>query len=393
MEYLFVGRDQNNEIIRGKSEAASKEELKSKYLRQKIYLTSIKRDYHLLKKKKIKTKELLRLIEEWQSLEEAKITMQESLAIMQNNATSKRMKNTLQQIIFSINSGSSVIDAFDECSDDFPELFLSIIRIGLARGQMKQTLQMLAEFYKEEAALKGKVSSALIYPKILLVVFLVAFIVVCKFIVPSFYAMFNESNVALNKTTTIVMLSLIYIGNHLLIFGLAIIGLILLFKLLLKSDAIHQRIDYLRLKLFKRYHQIYYSYVFSKTLYLIWRCGYLKNESISLCATVLPNYYLKRSLEDVRSKMEQGTYLGIALEDAHLFDETLCKMLIIGEQGDFMLTNAQNASHYYHLQYQANLDRLVKMIEPSIILVMALLIGFIILVIFIPMLNAFRLVM
>ena len=312
---------------------------------------------------------------------------------MHQNASNKRVAQVLQQVILGVESGLSVVDAFDACGDTFPSLFLAVLRIGLERGEMGETLETLSKFYHEQNELKGKISSALIYPKILMVIFLVAFIVVCKFIVPSFYSMFQESNVTLNGLTNGVMKGLIYIGEHLLLFGGFFLGLILLFQLLKRSEVVHQKMDYLKLKFFKRYHQIYYAYLFSETLNLLWYCGYAKNESISLCGQVIPNFYIKRELEVVKRQMEQGMYLGAALEEVQIFDPTLCKMLLIGEQGDFLSTNVLNASRYYHLQYKMMLDRLVKMIEPSIILLMAILIGFIILVIFIPMLNAFRLVM
>ena len=193
--------------------------------------------------------------------------------------------------------------------------------------------------------------------------------------------------------TQVIMQSLIFIGNHLLMIGIIIISLFLLYKVLLRSAVIHRQIDLYKLKIFRRIHLIYYSYLFSRTMKLLWECGYSKNESIALCAGVIPNYYVQTSLRVVKDKMEKGSYLGSALQDAKLFDVTLCKMLMNGEQGDFLMANMQNASAYYHLQYQMVLNKLVKLIEPAIILVMALLIGFIILVIFLPMLNAFRLVM
>ena len=252
---------------------------------------------------------------------------------------------------------------------------------------------MLIDYYKEQSDINSKMKSALIYPKILCVVFLGAFILVCKLIVPSFYSMFQDSNVELNKLTNFIFKFLMYIGNNLLWIGVMIISIFLIIKFLLKTEGFKKTFDQLKLKLQKRKLTYYYSYLFTRIMCLLWSNGVGKIESIDYASSIIPNSLYKKKLYEVQDELSRGMLFGVSLENKKIFDLTLCKMLTVGEKSNFLEKNMENAAKYYHYRYSIILNKLVKLIEPLLIIVMALAIGFIIVVIFIPMLNAFKMVM
>lgn len=392
MEYNFVGKDCDNNIIKGQMDCLTKDELTEYFYKQNIYIKRILKNYHLFKPRLIKDHELINFIEEWYSLELAKINTQDAIATIKNNTVNKKLKNNLQLILLDLNQGYKLTDAFDRRSSYFPQVFLEIIKIGLDKGEMANTLATLLSFYKEQNDLNSKIKNALIYPKILLLVFFAAFLVICKFIVPSFYSMFNEAHVELGKLTFGVMRALIFIGNNLLYIILIILFVIILYTILKNTYYFKYLKSKIEIKVSKK-KNLYYTYLFCKTLSLLWHYGYPKTTSMMMVANIIPNAYISKRLIDAKDDIEKGMLIGDALNNAGLFDETLSKMLIVGETTNYLENNMQNAANYYHFEYSTKLNRFIKLIEPAIIVIMALLISFVILVIFIPMLNAFKLVM
>lgn len=392
MEYNFVGKDFDNNLVKGTLECSSKSELIDFFYKQNILITRIAKNYHLFKDKPIKTHELINFIEEWYSLELARINTQESLNTIKNNTVNKKLRNVLQLILIDLNQGLKLSDAFDKRSEYFPKIFLEIIKVGIEKGEMEDALHTLLNFYKEQNDSNSKIKNALIYPKILLVVFFAAFLVICKFIVPSFYTMFTEAHVELSGLTYGIMKTLIFIGNNLFYILGAIIFVIILYTLLKKTNSFKYVKSKIELRLSKQ-KNLYYTYLFCKTLNLLWHYGYSKIDSMNMVSLILTNSYISDKLNYVKEDIEKGMLIGDALNKWHLFDETLSKMLIVGETTNYLESNMNNAANYYHFEYSIKLNRFIKLIEPAIIVFMAILIGFVILVIFIPMLNAFKLVM
>jgi len=392
MKYYFKAKEKDNKKISGKIEAQSKEELKRSLLENNLYPIVIYKDYNLRFNNKIKDKVLLNFIQDWYSLEMSNVKSQDSLTIIKDNTNSRLLRNVLSLILINLNQGVSIIQSFEMYKSYFPEIFIEMLNIGFINDNMKESLKLLKEYYTDLIANNGKVTSALIYPKILLITIFIAIIVVSKFIVPNFYNLYSEMNITLTGINKFIFDVMLFIGNNIIYITLGVIFLIIIFKYLKSKNKVKDFIDGIKMKLpfFKDIIRVQNTYLFCKSSEILWSNNYNKLSSLNIIKKILPNKKYQNSIDSIEQNIAKGDLFGDALEKEHLFDLNLSKMLIIGEKSNSILTNIKNACTWYSFELQNKTNKMLKVLEPLMIALMSLVVLIIILIIFVPMISSLR---
>ena len=168
MNWTVRAKDKHNNIIKLKIESLDKENLKNNLKMLDYYPLRIERDYSIFGKKRLSNRIIIDFLEEWTSLEKVNINTQYALTIIKDNTSHKKLKDVLSIILFDINSGKTIEEAFNNCKSYFPDLFITNIIIGYKKGDLLSNLEMIKDYYSESFKTKEQVKRSLTYPKIVI---------------------------------------------------------------------------------------------------------------------------------------------------------------------------------------------------------------------------------
>lgn len=391
--FVFKGKNIKGDKVKGKISGLNKEILFKELEYKGIFVEKINRDYHIFKSKKIKTELLLNFIEEWYNLEITKLTTQDCLEVIKDNCLNKKFKIVLTDILTNANAGMSLHECFREYNEYFPDIFLNQIINGIKVGNILDTLSLLKDYYKEQVIFQSKIKKSLIYPKLLVLILIGVIFVLSKFIIPSFYELFNVENDILNSFSLRILKFLIVLGDNYIFFLVGFFLIFIFLKQLVNKTRLKKVIDKLKIYIFKKYYRLYITSIVSSTLFLYWNLGVNKIEALDMINKVIDNDYYKgkfsKSIEMIRS----GMMMGESLDKIKIFDKTFTKMIKIGEKNNCINDNLYNAGIYYQNKLNGFVDNMIKLLEPLLILLISMFVLSIILIIFIPILNGFKVVM
>lgn len=393
MEYLFKAKDYNNKKYQGYIKSNSKKEVYDYLVKQNLFPYYIVRNYKIFKSKKITLKTLNEFIRQWLSLEKAKIKTQEAIEIICENTIDKTLKNILSQISFDLTKGVNIKESLVKYEKYFPEFFITHIVTGLEKGNLEKTLELLFEYYQNQYNIKKKIKNATVYPKLLIVIFIISFIILCQFIIPSFASLYDELEVETNVIVSILLKCINFLNDNLIWLVILCLFFIILLYHLIKIKKVRYLIDRIKTMLFKKYYNIYYTYLFGESICLLWNTGYNKFESIDILQFCIPNLSYKEKILKLKDDIQKGMSISDGLNKRQLFDIAYRKMFVISEINNFMDDNLSRARDYFKFEYQQVLERRTKLIEPILIGLISILVLGLILIVFLPILSSVKVVM
>ncbi len=393
MNFYYKGKDLQNNILKGYLEANNKKDVYEFLQKNNIFPFMVSRNFKINFIRKIKIKTLSRFINEWKNLENSGINSQTALLIIKNNEIDHNLKMILNNILLDMQKGIDMSVCFKKYDKYFPYIFLMHLEIGFKKSTIKETLELLDNYYQVQVNSKNKINSALIYPKILLTIFLIIFIVVCRFIIPVFKKMYSIGSINTNNLSFKLLNIFGFIGENIAWIILGVLSLILIFKMLKKINFFKKIKNRLKIILFKKYYKTYYTFLFIESLSLFWNNGFNKFESLKITKRIIPNYFYRLKISEVITMIESGKNLSESLRQVDLFDDAFIEMLGTSETNHFSQERIKNASIYYFKQYDNMINKIIKLIEPCVLVVMSFFVLVLILIIMFPMLNGFGMVM
>lgn len=340
--------------------------------------------------RKINSNILSLFLKQLSLLIDSSVSIYDSLLIIIDQSLDKKLNKALVNISLSLKNGNGAYQAFLKEEKAFGSIITSFIRSGDASGKMPEILDELSGYLTEESKNKNKIIEALIYPIILLVVTIVVVILILTKVLPTFIEVFEDNGTKLPKSTRILLESSSFIsenGLYILLFVLIFVFLILLLR---------QREDY-RLKIdkflfnsifFKKFRTINIEYKMSSLLFILKKGDVDIIESINIIKKSFKNLYLRYILDKVQYSLELGNSLSDSLDNENVFTKLFIAMIRVGEDSGDMVDSLRKSKDYYANEYIYRLKRLSSMAEPFLILFMALLVGFVVFSVAIPMFDS-----
>lgn len=394
MNWTVKVKDNKNNVLKLKIESQNKETLKSDLKLLNYYPLSIERDYSLFKRRRLSNKIIIDFLEEWTSLEKVRINTQQALTIIKENTASNKLKDVLSMILFDLNSGKTIEEAFTNSKYYFPDLFITNIIIGYKKGNLLSNLEMIRDYYSESFKTKEQVKRSLTYPKIVIMMMFVVLFVIGKFIIPTYNNLFIQSGLKINTTTQLIINFFMFLGNNVFLILLVILSLISLIYLLMKNLKIRYFCDRMKIKLpiLRKYQKIYITYIFSTSLNLLWQSGYNKHDSFETILNSFKNLYIKNKIKKMSEEIKSGKFISETINNSEIFETNFVNTMTIGEKTNTIQSAIETASKYYHFKYNNFIKKLVTYIEPIFILFMGGIIVLIMVAIFVPMISIIKVV-
>ncbi|MBZ5708948.1 type II secretion system inner membrane protein GspF [Nannocystis pusilla] len=310
----------------------------------------------------------------------AGVTLPESLAAITEQSESRRLKGILSDIANKVNEGSSLADACARYPDVFQPLFINMVRAGEASGSLETVLLRIADFMDQQEELKGKVTSAMIYPAIMTVLSGGIIMMLMLNVVPQITEMFEGMNAQLPWNTAFLIWFSDFVAAWWYLLIAAFFGLGWLFRRWRKTDIGRATGDTILLKLpiigdLARKLAIAR---FARTLATMLASGVQLLAALDIVRALLGNWVLEKVVATARDNIREGEGIAPALKRSGEFPALVTHMIAVGERSgqlEQMLTDVANA---YDREVNTALTRMTALLEPLMIVVMGGSVGFIV---------------
>lgn len=314
-----------------------------------------------------------------------------ALKIIEQQQSSGPWKKTLIGLIEAVEAGSSFSDALGRYPNIFSRLYISMVRAGESAGVLDVVLARLAEYFEKSQKLRGKVISALIYPCLVLGFALIIVAGLMIFVVPKFAEMFADMGVPLPYITTL----LISISRYMLTlkFWLVLIGIIvvinLLFKYISKFRQCRYILDRIKIKLpviGKLIQKIVISR-FARTLGTLVSSGVPILQALTNVKEAVDNEVVGHGLEVVHDSVKEGESIVEPLKQCAVFDSVVINMVGIGEETGRLDEMLIRVADTYDGEVDLIVAGITSILEPVLIIALAVIIGFIVISLFLPLIS------
>jgi general secretion pathway protein F len=329
-------------------------------------------------RRKSSTGDLLAFSSELSVLLGAGLPLDRSLNILSEISENRQMKGVIRSVVESIRGGGSFSEAIQQHPDVFPRFYVNMIRAGEAGGVLDIVLDKLNEFLEATKEMKDHVVSAMIYPAILIVTGGLSVIILLTFVLPKFSVIFAELGSALPLPTQILLGFSNALQMTWWIILLILIALGMYFRSQLRTDRGRYRWDAFKLRMMGDVIRKLETARFCRTLGTLLKSGVPLLQSLNNAKDVIGNQAVALPIETVLKGAKEGKGISAPLSAANVFPPLALSMIRVGEetgQLDAMLLRVATA---YEKSLKEAVKRFVSFLEPVVILIMGLVIGFII---------------
>lgn len=377
-KFSYIATDVSGRSVRGSEMAEDYKDLQSKLKARNLFVTSYKDLGEGVAdvKYKFKTNEVSFISRQLSSMTGAGLSLVRALYILQEQQENKKAKAVMLDIYEEVQKGRAFSDVLKSKPGVFPEMFVSLVAAGEASGTLDAMFTRLSDHYANANKTANKIKSAMVYPIILGVLLLVVLIFMFVVILPTFIEMMNVDDMsAISKALVAFSDSLI---NYWYIYIIVIVGLIVGFQILKKTPSTRLKMDELLLKMPKigKLVATMYTGSFARNMSNLYGAGLQMVECIEKSVAVINNTYVRERFKDVINDIKLGESMSKAIEKTGIFEGMFTSIIFVGEESGTLDVILDKSADYYDEEADAAVGKLVSMMEPLMIIIMGVAIGF-----------------
>lgn len=314
------------------------------------------------------------------------LSITESLTIMRSQSSKKSVMNIYDSIFRDVQGGQSLSKAFEKFPKVFSPTYTSLVKAGEASGLLEQIVTRLADTLEKQKEFKSKTRGALIYPAIVVIGMLGVILIMMIFVIPKLASIYENIGTELPLPTLILIaISTIMAKFWYLVFA-GIIGSVVGFMYWKKTPLGNELLDsfFFRMPIFGPLRRINILTELTRTLGLLTVSGVPIIEALHIVSRTTGSVHYERDLSQAALQVEKGFTLAQSFDNEHYYPKIVSFMLRTGEEtgkvGDVLL----KLSHYYEIEAEQRIKNLTVAMEPIIMIVLGVGVGFLILSIILP---------
>lgn len=341
--------------------------------------------------KAVSVRELSVFCRQFESVLNAGVTVIEALNMLAEQTENKTFKSALEDIRDAVQKGDTLSAAMAEFPKIFPPLMIQMVAAGEATGGIDKAFSRMGGQFEKEAHLKGLIVKSMIYPVILIVVIIVVVAIMMIKIVPTFTEQFDEVGGQLPGITLAVMAVSDFFVNSWYFMVAIIVGLVIFFKEFKKTEngAIIMGRLALKFPLVGKLNIKTASASMTRTLATLMGSGIQLVDALNLVMEMMKNQIVKNALKKAQEEVSRGIPLSIPLQETGVFPPMVYHMIEIGEETGNMEDMLDKIAEYYDEEVEMATQSLLAVMEPMIIIIMALVVVPIVLAIMMPMYSLY----
>ena len=390
-EYRYQAQDSNGRIIKGKAEAFDDTDLQKRFHESGLLLIEAKPIRKNMALKPLKKLRLADFTRQLGTLIKSGVTLIKAIEIIANDESISDYERQLYlRLRDRIVQGVALSVVMEELDPAFPPLLIFMIRAAETSGTLDTTCLRLADQYTSEAQLEQTAKNSLTYPKILSALIVVVVAILFGYVLPQFEDIFS-SLPSLPLPTRILMAISDFVATKWYII-LIVVALVIIFgKMIIKIPAVRLVIDHIKVMgKWGKLTKVIYSARFARTMSSLYSSGIPIHSCIEISRGTIGNKYIEDQFNEVERKVAGGMPLSSALLDVNGFVSKLPATIKVGEETGMlgnMLESVANDLDFYSKQA---LLKLTSYIEPVMIVIMAVAVGFIMVSIIQPIYQSYQ---
>ncbi len=341
------------------------------------------------KKSRLKAKSLAIFCRQFSIMLKTGLSVVACLKILSEETSHKELKGGLEEIRKDVISGSSLTSAMGRYPNLFPKLFVYMMEVGEATGNLQVILERLAEYYEREDAIRRKIQEATMYPIMIAVVAVIVTITLVFFVLPKFILIYKDLGIQLPLPTRIVLGLQSIVANYWFV-GVALLALLYFaFKKFASTERGTRWIDkqLLRIPVIGGFVEKVIVSRFSRTLSLLVNSGIPMIDSLDIVKNVVVNTVISNGVLIVKEGVIRGQGITEPLRRANIFPSMLIQMIAVGEETGTLDVVLDQVADFYDLEVDHGVRTLTLFIEPIVILLLAVVVVFIAASVLTPMLG------
>jgi type II secretion system protein F len=316
----------------------------------------------------------------------AGVPLNRALNTLATQTTNLTLSQTVRDIEKQVSGGATLGEALGRYPKIFSGLYLSMVRAGEAGGFLEDVLLRLAIFIEKDQELRSRISSAMAYPILLIVIgtFAIAFLMV--FFIPRFSEIFKKMGDGLPWPTQVVMGVSYFLRDYWMFAFMGLVALMFGWTRLMALSAGRRVIDRLRIRipLFGDIVKKNAVSRFSRTLGTLLKSGVAILSALDISKAAMANVVLMEDIDEASAGIKQGKGLAEILRQSRYFPPMVTDMIAVGEEGGNLDEVLVNVAESYDVQVERAVRVFVALFEPALLLVMATLVGFIVIAMLLP---------
>lgn len=399
VRYNYTVRDKEGNITKSSLDALSKVDVHSFLLNQGYDVISIEED-RLFNKiggvglitKPMKDKDLNFFLTQLSTYIKAGITLVDAISILSRQAKDKSRKKLYQRLVFELNSGETLSEALNKQGKIFPKLLINMVKTSELTGNLTGVLDDMADYYKTKYENRKQIISAMTYPSVIFVVAIAVLVYIILYVVPQFTDMYSEIGSDLPTITVIIVNLSDFLAENLLYVILVIISVFVTLIILFKNvTKFRYTVQWLLMHIPVVKNIIIYNEVimFTKTFASLINYDVFITDSMEILGKITENEIYKLLIRDAVINLSNGNSVSDAFKDNWAFPVIAYEMLLTGERTGRLGPMMNNVSEYFDTEQKNLVAQLKSLIEPIMIIFLAVVVGIVLLAVIVPMFNMY----
>ena len=393
--FNYTAIDRNGKRVRSSLDASSIETAKSS-LRGAGYTildikeqTTLNRDIEIPFLGKPKAKDMAVFCRQFVSILRAGVSVASVLSMLGQQTGNKKLRAAIREMQADVEKGEALATSMRRHPKIFPAILVNMVAAGESSGNLEESFRQMELYFDRSKRTKSKVTSAMIYPCVLIVVMIVVLIVMMTKIIPNFLKTFEEMDAELPKLTLGVMAVCdwfkVWWWVPLLVLAALIVGGVLFHR----TDKGKHFFGWLARKtpVVGNLTVKTACATFCRTMEVLIGSGLTLTDSMDLAASNMGNIYYLEAIRDARGMVAEGTPLRESLVRTGIFPPMVSNLVGVGEETGDLQSMMGKVADYYDEEVDEATKKLLNLMEPAIIIVMAVFVVIIVLAIYLPMIN------
>ena len=398
--FKYKVKEQNGKIIESYFDAENQVDVQSFLINKGYEVISITEDKlstslglaSMSISKKMSSKDINFFLTQLSTYVKAGIPLVESMEILSRQAKSKSVQMLYRKIVFELNKGTSFSECLEKQGKVFPKMLINMLKTSEMTGDLTGVLDDMAAYYKQQDSNRKQIINAMTYPSVLMIFAVAVLTFVITYVVPSFTSMYASAGASLPTITQIIMdISDFVIQNWYYIL-LVIAVIVVIMSLLYKSSTGAKRAMQsfvMHIPVVSdiiKYNQLV---TFTGTFSTLIKHDVFITDSMEILSKITENEIYKKIIDDAIQNLSKGNGVSVAFKGHWAFPATAYEMLVTGERTGKLGEMMSHVATYYQEEQTNLVTRLKSLVEPIMIVVLAILVGIVLLAVVVPMFDIY----
>ena len=393
--FNYTAINRNGKRVRSSLDASSIETAKSS-LRGAGYTildikeqTTLNRDIEIPFLGKPKAKDMAVFCRQFVSILRAGVSVASVLSMLGQQTSNKKLRAAIREMQADVEKGESLATSMRRHPKIFPAILVNMVAAGESSGNLEESFRQMELYFERSKRTKSKVTSAMIYPCVLIVVMIVVLIVMMTKIIPNFLKTFEDMDAELPKLTQGVMAVCEWFESWWWVPLLVLVALIVGGVLFHRTNKGKHFFGWLARKtpVVGNLTVKTACATFCRTMEVLIGSGLTLTDSMDLAASNMGNIYYLEAIRDARGMVAEGTPLRESLVRTGIFPPMVSNLVGVGEETGDLQSMMGKVADYYDEEVDEATKKLLNLMEPAIIIFMAVFVVIIVLAIYLPMIN------